>query len=200
MSKDLKKRTVPFPSSSEVDFWLKKWNSLEDYTIQEDAINDLFNGLYKSNKNLKSIMIKCSVLNDFYSTNIFKIYPVACHILELNIDDRLKTGDLTIVNEIANNTISGKNKNFYSFASKYCSHHDQDVYPIYDSYVDQMLRYFRNTDKFYKFKNDDLKNYVKFKDILLKFKYFYKLENYSLKDIDKYLWQAGKQYFPKKYY
>ena len=200
MSKDLKKRTVPFPSSSEVDFWLKKWNSLEDYTIQEDAINDLFNGLYKSNKNLKSIMIKCSVLNDFYSTNIFKIYPVACHILELNIDDRLKTGDLTIVNEIANNTISGKNKNFYSFASKYCSHHDQDVYPIYDSYVDQMLRYFRNTDKFYKFRNDDLKNYVKFKDILLRFKDFYKLENYSLKDIDKYLWQAGKQYFPKKYY
>ena len=200
MVKDLKKRTVPLPSSSEVDFWLKKWNSLEDYTIQEDAINDLFNGLYKSNKNLKSIMIKCSVLNDFYSTNIFKIYPVACHILELNIDDRLKTGDLTIVNEIANNTISGKNKNFYSFASKYCSHHDQDVYPIYDSYVDQMLRYFRNTDKFYKFRNDDLKNYVKFKDILLRFKDFYKLENYSLKDIDKYLWQAGKQYFPKKYY
>ena len=200
MSKDLKKRTVPFPSSSEVDFWLKKWNSLEDYTIQEDAINDLFNGLYKSNKNIKSIMIKCSVLNDFYSTNIFKIYPVACHILELNIDDRLKTGDLTIVNEIANNTISGKNKNFYSFASKYCSHHDQDVYPIYDSYVDQMLRYFRNTDKFYKFRNDDLKNYVKFKDILLRFKDFYKLENYSLKDIDKYLWQAGKRYFPKKYY
>ena len=28
---------------------------------------------------------------------------------------------------------------------------------------------------------------------------FYKLDEYSLKDLDKYLWQAGKKYYPKKY-
>ena len=46
-------------------------------------------------------MIKCSILNDVYSTNIFKIYLVTCRILELDIDDRLATGYIILVNDIA---------------------------------------------------------------------------------------------------
>jgi len=194
------KVSIPTPTNEQVEYWLRIWDSLPDYTVQEEAINELFQGQYKSNKSLKNIIIKCSVLNDFYSTNIFKVYPVACHILELDIDEKLNKGDISIVNEIANNKIANKEKNFYSFASKYCSHHNQDDYPIYDSYVDQMLRHFRNADEFTNFDNDDLKDYKKFKDILLEFKKFYKLDEYSLKDLDKYLWQAGKKYYPKKYY
>lgn len=193
------KANIPTPTSDEVNNWLKKWDSLPDYTTQEEAIDELFQGYYNSNKSLKNIIIKCSVLNDFYSTNIFKVYPVARHILELDIDDRLKNGDISLVNEIANNKISGKEKNFYSFASKYCSHHNQEEYPIYDYYVDQMLRHFRNVDVFFDFDNNDLKNYEKFKNILLKFREFYKLEKFSLKDLDRYLWQAGKEYYPKNY-
>ena len=193
------KANIPTPTSDEVNNWLKKWDSLPDYTTQEEAIDELFQGYYNSNKSLKNIIIKCSVLNDFYSTNIFKVYPVARHILELDIDDRLKNGDISLVNEIANNKISGKEKNFYSFASKYCSHHNQEEYPIYDYYVDQMLRHFRNVDVFFDFDNNDLKNYEKFKNILLKFREFYKLEKFSLKDLDRYLWQVGKEYYPKNY-
>lgn len=193
------KANIPTPTSDEVNNWLKKWDSSPDYTTQEEAINDLFQSHYNSNKSLKNIIIKCSVLNDFYSTNIFKVYPVARHILELDIDDRLKNGDISLVNEIANNKISDKEKNFYSFASKYCSHHNQEEYPIYDYYVDQMLRHFRNVDAFFDFDNNDLKNYEKFKNILLKFREFYKLEKFSLKDLDRYLWQAGKEYYPKNY-
>lgn len=193
------KVNIPTPTSDEVNNWLKRWDSLPDYTTQEEAIDELFQGYYNSNKSLKNIIIKCSVLNDFYSTNIFKVYPVARHILELDIDDRLKNGDISLVNEIANNKISGKEKNFYSFASKYCSHHNQEEYPIYDYYVDQMLRHFRNVDVFFDFDNNDLKNYEKFKNILLKFREFYKLEKFSLKDLDRYLWQAGKEYYPKNY-
>lgn len=191
---------VPKPTNDEVDYWLKEWDSLPDYTVQEEAINELFQGYYNSNKILKNIIIKCSVLNDFYSTNIFKVYPVACHILELDIDERLKKGDISLVNEIANNKIANKEKNFYSFASKYCSHHNQDEYPIYDSYVDQMLRHFRNDDIFFSFDNEDLKDYKKFKNILLEFRKFYKLDKYTLKELDKYLWQVGKKYYQKKYY
>lgn len=193
------KANIPTPTSDEVNNWLKKWDSSPNYTTQEEAINELFQGHYNSNKSLKNIIIKCSVLNDFYSTNIFKVYPVALHILELDIDDRLKNGDISLVNEIANNKISGKEKNFYSFASKYCSHHNQEEYPIYDYYVDQMLRHFRNVDAFFDFDNNDLKNYEKFKNILLKFREFYKLEKFSLKDLDRYLWQVGKEYYPKNY-
>ena len=37
-----------------------------------------------------------------------------------------------------------------------------DIFPIYDSYVDKILKYFRQKDKFSAFKNDDLKIYHKF--------------------------------------
>lgn len=197
--RNAEKSNVPRPCKSEVEFYLNEWEKLEDYRLQEEAIDELFDGKYNSNDNIKNILIKCSVLNDFYSTNIFKIFPVAKHILSLNIDDRLKNGDLTLVNEIALIEISGKAKDFYSFASKYCSHHKPLIYPIYDSYVDKMLNYFRRQDNFADFDKADLKTYTKFKDILMKFKDFYALNEFNLKQIDRYLWLAGKKHFPKNY-
>ena len=111
------------------------------------------------------------------------------------------SGDASIVNAIATNIIEGKDgpkkKYFYSFATKYCSHHKPDMYPIYDSYVDKMLRHFRNVDQFYIFNDKDLKDYPKYKIIYETFISFYNLEKYNFKDIDKYLWQAGKFYFGK---
>ena len=193
-----RKDNVPEPSVELVEHYLKKWNELEDYSSQEEAVNRVFRD-YASNKELDNILIKCSILNDFYSTNIFKIYPVAKHIQSLNIDTRLKDGDPTLVDEIAKITIGGKTKNFYSFASKFCSHHNQLDFPIYDSYVHKVLKYYRNVDRFYDFEENDLKVYPKFKNILIEFRSFYKLDKYNLKELDKYLWQFGKEYFPNNY-
>ncbi len=193
-----RKENVPEPSIELVDYYLKKWDNLEDYSSQEEAVNRVFRD-YNSNKELENILIKCSILNDFYSTNIFKIYPVAKHIQSLNIDTRLKDGDPTLVDEIAKITIGGKTKNFYSFASKFCSHHNQLDFPIYDSYVHKVLKYYRKVDRFYDFEENDLKVYPKFKNILIEFRSFYKLDKYNLKELDKYLWQFGKEYFPNNY-
>ena len=41
--------------------------------------------------------------------------------------------------------------------------------------------------------------YLKFNEILRSFIEFYNLEEYNIKQIDKYLWQLGKEYFKKKY-
>ena len=49
------------------------------------------------------------------------------------------------------------------------------------------------------FDNTDLKTYPKFREVLSDFRRFYDLESFDLKQIDKYLWQAGKHYFPKSY-
>ena len=49
------------------------------------------------------------------------------------------------------------------------------------------------------FQNDDLKDYQKYKCILLDFQKKYGLEDFNLKQIDKYLWQLGKEKFPKNY-
>lgn len=57
----------------------------------------------------------------------------------------------------------------------------------------------KKRDKFDDFTKEDLKNYKTFKKILITFKNFYKIDEYDLKEIDKYIWQLGKEYFPKKY-
>ena len=180
--------------------YLQKWDSLDNYVLQESSLDKLFLKTYPNNTDINDILIKASSLNDFYSTNIFSIFSVAKHILELNIDERLKAGDETLVNDIAKIIINNKNKNFYSFASKYCSHHYPTEYPIYDNNVEKVLLYFKKRDKFDDFTKEDLKNYKTFKKILITFKNFYKIDEYDLKEIDKYIWQLGKEYFPKKYW
>ncbi len=161
-----KKKTeinVPQPSTEQVELYLAKWNTLENYRLQENALNKLFFELCPNNTDIIDVLLKASALNDFYSTNIFSIYPVAKHICTLNIDTRLKAGDVTLVGDIQYVNIGDTEKNFYSFATKYCSHHNPLDYPIYDSYVDEVLRYFRNRDGFSDFPDGDLKEYIKFK-------------------------------------
>lgn len=190
---------VPTPSNAQIEKYLELWDTLDNYRLQEDALDKLFFELSPQNTDIADILLKAATLNDFYSTNIFSIYPVAKHIIALNIDDRLKAGDVTLVGDIQRVYINGTEKNFYSFATKYCSHHNPLEYPIYDSHVDEVLCYFRNRDGFSDFRNSDLKDYVRFKSILIDFRSIYGLVQYNLKQIDKYLWQLGKDYFPKSY-
>lgn len=193
-------KDVPRPCCMEVKSYLERWDSLENYSIQESSLNKLFFETYPMNADIDDVLIKVASLNDFYSTNIYSVFSVAKHIVALGIDERLKAADETLVNDIALVTMeNGATINFYSFATKYCSHHKPLEYPIYDSFVDLLLRYFRDVDGFAVFKTEELKNFVRFKQVLFQFREFYELEPYSLKDIDKYLWQLGKLKFPKKY-
>ena len=160
----------------EVGKYLKRWNALENYHLQEDALDKLFFSLCPNNTDISDILIKVSTLNDFYSTNIFSVYPVAKHILSMDVDARLKAGDVTLISDIQKVTINGVEKNFYSFATKYCSHHNPLEFPIYDSYVEKVLKYFRDKDGFSVFTNVDLKDYIRFKGVLIDFRKFYNLE------------------------
>ncbi|ECO2174632.1 hypothetical protein ACLWEO_001737, partial [Campylobacter jejuni] len=143
------------PSLQEVQNYLKLD---EHYALQESALRKLFTKTYPKNDDIDDILIKASSLNDFYSTNIFSIFPVAKHIKNLKIDEKLKNKDLSLVSKIANIKINGVDKNFYSFASKYCSHHQPLFFPIYDYYVDKVLTHFQKEYNFYNFEFN-LKNY-----------------------------------------
>jgi hypothetical protein len=192
---DLKK-----PSVEQVDLYLKKWDQMENYVLQENALKKLFTETYPKNSKIEDVLIKVCSLNDFYSTNIFSPFRVARRIMELNIDDAIKNNDFALINELAKVDIGHKVINFYSFATKYFSHHKPLIFPIYDSYIDRVINYFRNRDKFTSFVKNDLKDYSRFNYILNEFKKFYGLETFSIKDIDRYLWQLGKENFPRKYY
>lgn len=197
---NMDKNIVAKPTVNEVQKYLNRWDGLENYRLQESSLEKLFLRTYPRNDDIDNVLIKVCALNEFYSTNIYDPFTVAKHILELKIDGALDAGDPELVESIARTTMkNGKVKNFYSFASKYCSHHRPQVFPIYDSFVEKMLLHWKKVDHFSIFGKSDLKSYGRFKEILSEFRKFYNLGSFDLKQIDKYLWQAGKEAFPKKY-
>ena len=199
MSKIKQDLQISTPNLSEAQKYIKSWNNdnkNEHYRVQEKALNQLFQAYFK-NTDLIEILLKSAALNDFYSTNIFSIYEMAKHIKELKIDESLQKGDANLVNKIAKIKIKEKEKNFYSFASKYCSFHNPDEFPIYDSYVAKILLYFDKKGKFSKFSQNDLKNYPTYKNAIFEFRKFYELEKLSIKELDQYLWLLGKEKFNK---
>ena len=50
---------------------------------------------------------------------------------------------------------------------------------------------------FAKFTHADLRDYIKFNEVLDEFAKFYNLEEFSRKELDMYLWQLGKKYFAR---
>ena len=194
---------IPRPTIQSVMEYLDKWTRLPGYTEQEEALLLLFRDTFPFNNRLSEVLIKCSTLNDFYGTNIFAVYPLAKHIVRLEIDSRLANGDPTLVNDISLGhgitSRSGKELHLFSFATKYCSHHNPRDFPIFDSYVEKLLIHFKNVDRFSSFRNDELRDYLVFKKAIMDFSKAYSLDEFNLKQIDQYLWQFGKDVFPKQY-
>ena len=186
---------IPKPCPAEVDKYLNKWNRLENYVDQENALEKLFQGCCRNNTCIECVLLKVAALNTFYSTNVYSTYDMAKHILSISdIDTRLKNGDLALVDEIADLKLKRKPRRFYSFATKYCSFHNPNAYPIYDRHVDKVLHYFMEKDQFIGRTTCNLKDYGTFVSVIQAFQKFYNLQNYNFKQIDKYLWQLGKEY------
>ena len=192
------------PTKENVDKWCNIWDQTQDYLETETALTKLFTELCPKNEHLNDILIKVCTLNDFYSTNIYKVLDVSRIIKNLKIDNRLKNDerDTGIVTDINEAVQLKTGKSVYSFASKYCSHHKPDLYPIYDYYVDILLRYYRDNDrdtdeeKRFIFADRELKEYGTFCEVEEKFKKRYGLKC-GAKQLDKFLWQVGKKHFPR---
>jgi hypothetical protein len=140
-------------------------------------------------------LAKVCLLNDVYSTKIFAAFKVAQQIQSLRIDSRLEMSDPALVNDLAVVALPGGSRRFYSFASKFCSWHVPQDYPIYDSFVDQLLWAYQRRDGFSGFRHKDLQDYSTFKSILRDFRTAYGLGQVGLRKLDKFLWMYGKECF-----
>lgn len=186
---------IATPNQNEMQKWIGLWS--EQSNSQDSALHKLFHRTYLHNNDLDEVLVKVATLNDFYSTNIFNIFAVAKHILSISrIDSRLQSGDESLVGAIAQISINGKAKYLYSFATKFCAHHNDKDFAIYDSYVEKMLWHFQTHDRFGDFVREDLRDYGAFKKALNDFRVFYALKC-DLKQLDRYLWLAGKTHFAR---
>ena len=190
-------KKLPKPTNKLVQKYLDEWDNKEDmvsYREQENFLVNIFKK-YNENKEVDKIILKVLMLDKFYSTQIRNSVSMAKGISRIkNIEDRLKKGDVELIDEIASCT--GVRRE-YSFATKYCSFHNPKKFPIYDQYVRKILHHFKNEYSNLKLTHKDFENYNIFVNSIYDFIKYYKLEKYTIKDIDRFLWQFGKDYFMK---
>jgi hypothetical protein len=152
---------------------------------------------FENSKNdLAQIYKKVILLNSLYSTNIYATFDVALNISNIeNFSIRAKNGDLELVEEIRKNRIAETDKDFYSFATKYCHHHNPKAFPIYDSFVENSIIYYLSEfDPETRVHRTRMKRYDYFKQQIDKLAAIWHLpKSYLYTKLDKYLWKKGKK-------
>jgi hypothetical protein len=150
---------------------------------------------YPRNRDIEDVLLKVVALNGLYSTNIYGTYAVAMHICALDIDPQLERNSVDVVDQVARVRLGGKAKHLYSFATKYCSWHVPDAYPIYDTFIEQLMWAYGESGRFAQFARTDLRDYPRFKEIVERFQAYYGLTEFSFKQLDKFLWRYGRELF-----
>ncbi len=194
--------SLTLPSAGEVDRACAKFNP--DMNGPDPALFRLFTH-YPENTDPSQVLLKVVTLNSLYSTLIRvnsqysptdskyapTVYEVARHIVELKIDDALGRGDDALVEKITNVKVAGRNHYYYSFATKYCSFHRPESYPIFDSRVKEYLWRPRNEGGLRRFQQQVLWNYTELKIIINELRDQYGLRDFSYKQIDAFLYLEG---------
>lgn len=182
-------KVYPIPNAERVRDAVSRFN--KENEVIEGALEELF-GRYKLNTNHSHVLLKVVTLNRLYSAGVLAVEALAAEIYKHGeaIDSALASGDGSAVEMIAKITIDKKELRFFSFATKYCSWHNQEAYAVYDSRVDRYLWSLQRYKPFSDFKDESelRRDYATFFKIMCDFKKYYGLEDFSFKDIDKFLW------------
>ena len=146
------------------------------YQRDNDVLKYLFEKM-PINQNAEEVFIKVVVIDFIYSTQLKRliggagVHELVDLILRVNFDARVKIGDSTLVNDIADNN---GGINLFSFASKYCALHNwyvygKDDYSIYDSVVARLFPKYtamsqKNNPKITKIRAAQIEKWRKTKD------------------------------------
>ncbi len=150
------------------------------------------------------VLLRSTLLNQFYSTAILDIRSMAEHIVQLpNVATDLQEGALDIVPKIAKLMHGGKPWNHTSFASKFANYQNNEAFPIMDSLVVDVFAKLRALGFFVrnaKFSKEKLRtNYNLYVDVYNEFVALSGMGTLSrngrplnYKDVDDYLWASRK--------
>lgn len=188
---------------------------------KENVLKKVFSNC--SNDNVEDVLVKVTLLNAFYSTQLYNnpaansfrkhhadILSMAKHIAKkqefdqwlysVDWNDNLKAVDYIAIGNsdwIKRDNISDS----LSFSTKYCNWHCPDKYPIVDSIAKGMIYNIfkdKNSSLYDKeLKQKDLSDYHTFCEKFNRFRTLVSERDnrqYSVKEIDEYLWQYGKDH------
>jgi hypothetical protein len=178
---------------STIDAEVAAFDADQETAFAESTIHELIS-TYPNNQDVRHILVKVIAINALYHARVLDIdlQPLSIHIKAINgLDSRLREGTSDLVDAIWKS--QGTRRHYFSFATKFCSWHNQEAYAIYDINVWEALAAYRRQDEQFTFQNSECDNYVGFIAVVRRFQKVNCLERYSLKSIDKFLWRVGGQ-------
>ena len=166
---------------------------LPDYALQEKVLADIFTK-YPNNTTLAEVILKVNLLNAFYSTGILDVVTVATHIVTQHVDTDIQNGNVAVIDKIARVKHNGKCWNHFSFATKYCSFHQPQKFPIFDSFIAECFSQLSKNNYFQKkFPKNTIRNdYSDFKNFYDEFMTKQPALPQDYKEVDRYLWSSLK--------
>ena len=177
---------VETPSAERVKAACEKFD--HEHELIEHSLEELVRQ-YPHNIDPRHILLKVVAVNALEHTHILAVDAVARHIradIE-NIDKAMASGSPEVIHQIAKVAIQGKKYNLYSFATKYCSLHNPQAYPVYDLRVDHYLCHLQAQHPFTAFHHAELCDYSKFVAIMTAFRDFHRLGSFSFQEIGKFI-------------
>lgn len=170
------------------------------YSKAEIAVNLVFKA-YPENVDFPAVLAKVCILNDLYGTNIYNTFKMAEHICNIKkLDAMIQARKLEAVDFIRHDhgikTKSEKDRDFYSFATKYCSFHNPAHFPIWDNLVSDLIYQW---NKYYEWDKSlthaKLHEYPVFTTIIKSILKYLSDRNLTVKTLDMGLWIIGKYVF-----
>ena len=124
---------------------------------------------------------------------IYDVPRIARHITGLNIDQKLATTELSLIDDIRTGHGIGttsKERNLYSFATKYVHFHKPDAYPLFDNLVKELLPAINKAIAFSRsrFTQKQLLNYPTYKETIDALMRFLDVATWGYKRFDEGLW------------
>lgn len=187
------------PNNSSIEAILKQHNEDGGNRVN-DNLTKLFNS-FNDETNEYEVLIKVAALNQIYSTAIQYIAPVVSQI-QKNINNNHKTfsiaqyaemvDKITTVTWVSPTSAKQHTRRNLSFSSKYIHFLSGRQLPIYDSYIWIVMIGYLNQKNKTKLSYSPPKSYQEFYSLFLRFKDDFGLTERTNYDLDKYLWQYGK--------
>jgi hypothetical protein len=168
------------------------------YSIADMAIQKVVEGM-PNNTSLPEVIAKVSIIKSLYVTPFYDVMSLSEHIINNSgFDLYLDSGNPKSVEIVRSGhgirlKKTGKEIDLYSFATKYCSFHNPEAYPIFYGFVGDLL--FRLNlqygwiSKLYKY---ELNDYSKFKNLLDCFVNYFEIGLHGYKMLDQGIWVFAK--------
>lgn len=202
-------------NNEDLELYAKKVSEDKKYGGEGVLIDEAFK-TYPYNNDKSIVAMKICLIDITNGTNLSRnlgkqggLYKLSEKIVNSNFDERVKNGDLSLVEELSKWTKDELGKNLFSFISKYCLYHnihcyDKDDYVIYDSVVsDNLYRYISDDDymkltgkklhknSFYKLRND-----INYQDYIKVINFIIKKNNITIdrphRKLDWYIWYKNR--------